>query len=42
MQNSQKDQGKYAEFSTQNYLGELIYGIVLLEQKVPKLNAHFC
>lgn len=42
MQDSKPDQEKYAELSTQYYLGELIYGIVLLKQNVPKLNAHFC
>ena len=35
MQNSQKDQGKYAEFSTQNYLSDLILGNAVEEQEVP-------
>lgn len=35
MQNSQKDQGKYAEFGTQNYLGDLISGNAVAGQEVP-------
>jgi len=35
MQNSQKDQVKYAEFSTQNYLGDLIFGNAVEEKEVP-------
>jgi len=42
MQNSQKDQGKYAEFSTQNYLGDFIFGNAVDEQEVPSLCSHFC
>ena len=41
MQNSQKDQGKYTEFITQDYLGDFIFGIVLIEQEESKLDAHF-
>jgi len=41
MQNSQKDQGKYAEFSTQNYLGDLIFGNAVSGQVVPYLSSHF-
>ena len=41
MQNSLKDQGKYAEFSAHDYLGELIFGNAVPEQEDPKLGSHF-
>ena len=41
MKNSQKDQGKYAEFSTHDYLGELLFENVLPGQEDPQLGSHW-
>ena len=32
MQDSQKDHGKYAEFRIHDYLGDMRFGVVLLEK----------
>ena len=37
MQDSQKDYGKYAEFRIHDYLGDLKFGVVLLEKVVSML-----
>ena len=37
MQDSQKDHGKYAVCRIHDYLGDLRFGVVLLEKVVPML-----
>ena len=37
MQDSQKEHGKYAEFRIHDYLGDLKFGVVLLEKVVSML-----
>ena len=41
MQDSQKDHGKYAEFRIHDYLGDLKFGVVLLEKVASMLWSHF-
>ena len=41
MQDSQKDHGKYAELRIHDYLGDMRFGIVLLEKVVSMIQSHF-
>lgn len=40
MQNSKKDQGKYQEIVTHDYLRDLIFGIVLPGREEPELDSY--
>ena len=40
MQNSKKDQGKYTEYSTHDYLDDLLFENVLPEKEEPQPGSH--